>query len=105
MKNFPPFVWATAFAALIAFMGIGIVDPILPIIGKEMGATTFQVEWLFTSHIGMMALAMLISGVLATMGIGGGMGTAVLFEKSRLAIDGDVFFNNIPLLSPIFFRP
>lgn len=66
MKQFPPVVWATAFAALIAFMGIGVVDPILPIIGKEMGATSFEVEWLFTSYIGIMALAMLVSGVLAT---------------------------------------
>ncbi|MCL6633622.1 MAG: MFS transporter [Alicyclobacillus herbarius] len=66
MNRFPAAVWATAFAALIAFMGIGVVDPILSEIGKEMGATQFQVEWLFTSYIAVMALAMLISGVLAT---------------------------------------
>lgn len=65
-KMFPPAVWATAFAALIAFMGIGIVDPLLPLIGKAMGASPVQVEWLFTSYIAIMALAMLISGVLST---------------------------------------
>lgn len=64
-KMFPPAVWATAFAALIAFMGIGIVDPLLPLIGKAMGASQVQVEWLFTSYIAIMALAMLVSGVLS----------------------------------------
>lgn len=63
--KFPPAVWATAFAALIAFMGIGVVDPILTLIGKAMGATPFQVEWLFTSYIAVMALTMLLSGVLS----------------------------------------
>lgn len=42
------------------------MDPILALIGKEMGATPSQVEWLFTSYIAVMALAMLLSGVLAT---------------------------------------
>jgi len=63
---FPPAVWATAFATLIAFMGIGVVDPLLSLIGKAMGATPFQVEWLFTSYIAVMAVTMLVSGVLAT---------------------------------------
>ncbi len=65
-KMFPPAVWATAFAALIAFMGIGVVDPILTLIGHAMGAKPYQVEWLFTSYIAVMAVTMLISGVLAT---------------------------------------
>lgn len=47
-------------------MGIGVVDPILSIIAKAMGATPYQVEWLFTSYIAVMALTMLVSGVLAT---------------------------------------
>lgn len=66
MYKFPATVLATAFAALIAFTGIGVVDPILALIGKDMGATPSQVEWLFTSYIAVMALAMLLSGVLAT---------------------------------------
>ncbi|MCL6517232.1 MFS transporter [Alicyclobacillus sp.] len=65
-KKFPPAVWATAFATLIAFMGIGVVDPILSTILKEMHASAFAVEWLFTSYIAVMALAMLLSGVLST---------------------------------------
>ena len=83
-KNFPPAVWATAFAAFVAFMGIGVVDPILPLIGRSMGATPSQVEWLFTSYIAIMALAMLVSGVLGTR-LGGkrtmllGLGLVVIF--------------------------
>jgi predicted MFS family arabinose efflux permease len=65
-KLFPPAVWATAFATLIAFMGIGVVDPILGSLLDAWGVTRFQVEWLFTSYIAVMALAMLLSGVLAT---------------------------------------
>jgi ACDE family multidrug resistance protein len=65
-KLFPPAVWATAFATLIAFMGIGIVDPILGSLLHAWGITKFEVEWLFTSYIAVMAVAMLLSGVLAT---------------------------------------
>ncbi len=84
LKHFPPAVWATAFATFVAFMGIGVVDPILPLIGHAMGATPSQVEWLFTSYIAVMALAMLISGVLGTR-LGGkktmliGLGLVVVF--------------------------
>lgn len=70
MSRFPAAVIATAFATFIAFIGIGVVDPLLALIGKAMGATPSQVEWLFTSYIAVMALAMLVSGVLATR-IGG----------------------------------
>ena len=65
LQRFPATVLATAFATLIAFMGIGVVDPILNLIGKAMGATPYQVEWLFTSYIAIMALTMLLSGVLS----------------------------------------
>ncbi|WP_026974393.1 MFS transporter [Alicyclobacillus contaminans] len=65
-KLFPPAVWATAFAALIAFMGIGIVDPILGSLLNAWGISKFAVEWLFTSYIAVMSIAMLLSGVLAT---------------------------------------
>ena len=57
---------AIAFSTFIAFMGIGVVDPLLPLIGKEMGATPFQVEWLFTSYIAVMSLSMFISGYFST---------------------------------------
>ncbi len=87
LKDFPPAVWATAFATFVAFMGIGVVDPILPLIGRAMGATPSQVEWLFTSYIAVMALAMLASGVLGTR-LGGkhtmllGLGTVVVFATA-----------------------
>ena len=47
-------------------MGIGVVDPILPLIGRKMGATPVQIEWMFTSYIAIMAIAMLVSGVVGT---------------------------------------
>ncbi|MCL5116292.1 MAG: MFS transporter [Firmicutes bacterium] len=84
LKHFPSAVWATAFATFVAFMGIGVVDPILPLIGRAMGATHAQVEWLFTSYIAVMALAMLLSGVVGTR-LGGkktmllGLGLVVVF--------------------------
>ena len=87
LSHFPPAVWATAFATFVAFMGIGVVDPILPLIGRAMGATPSQVEWLFTSYIAVMALAMLVSGVLATR-LGGkrtlllGLGVVVVFATA-----------------------
>ena len=59
-------VLATAFAAFVAFTGIGVVDPILPVIAHAMGALPWQVELLFTSYIAVMAVAMLLAGVLAT---------------------------------------
>jgi MFS family permease len=57
---------AVAFAAFVAFMGIGVVDPLLPLIGRSMGATPFDVEWLFTSYIAVMSISMFISGSLST---------------------------------------
>lgn len=66
VNSYPPAVLATAFATFVAFLGIGIVDPILPIIGEEMGASPAEVELLFTSYLVIMAVAMLVSGSLAT---------------------------------------
>ncbi len=62
----PMAVWAVAFACVIAFMGLGLVDPILPLIGKQLQATPSQVELLFTSYNAVMAVAMLITGVVST---------------------------------------
>ncbi len=59
-------VMAIAFSTFIAFMGIGVVDPLLPLIGRDMGATPFQVEWLFTSYIAVMSLSMFLSGYFST---------------------------------------
>ncbi len=55
--------WITVFATFLAFMGIGIVDPILPMIAKNIGATHWQVEMLFTAYIFTMAIMMIPSGM------------------------------------------
>lgn len=96
----PKAVLATAFAIWIAFMGIGVVDPILPAIGRAMGATAPEVELLFTSYIAVMALTMLVSGVLSTR-LGGrrtmllGLGTVVVFAT----LSG--MSNGIPMLAVV----
>ncbi|GAA4065765.1 MFS transporter [Nonomuraea soli] len=58
----PMSVWATAFAAVVAFMGIGLVDPILPAIAQGLHAGPSQVSLLFTSYFLVTAVAMLITG-------------------------------------------
>lgn len=58
-------IYATALTAFFAIAGIAVVDPILPIIGEEIGASTWQIELLFTAYIAVMAVGM-IPAVLAT---------------------------------------
>ena len=58
----PKTVWSVAFACVIAFMGIGLVDPILKPIADELGAAPSQVSLLFTSYMAVMGLAMLVTG-------------------------------------------
>lgn len=58
--------YITVFAAFLAFMGIGVVDPILPVIAEQIGANRWQIELLFTSYILMMAIMMIPSGILAS---------------------------------------
>ena len=58
----PKAVWATAGASVVAFMGIGLVDPILPSIAKGLEATPSQVSLLFTSYFLITAVAMLLTG-------------------------------------------
>ncbi|MEU8820853.1 MFS transporter [Actinoplanes sp. NPDC048796] len=55
----PKAVWAVAFACVISFMGIGLVDPILPALADELHATPSQVSLLFTSYLVVTAVAML----------------------------------------------
>ncbi|MBY4109326.1 MFS transporter [Rhodococcus fascians] len=59
----PRAVWAVAFASVIAFMGIGLVDPILKPIGEQLHASPSQVSLLFTSYMLVTGVAMLITGV------------------------------------------
>ncbi|SRR5580765_2139924 len=58
----PKTVWTVAFACVIAFMGIGLVDPILKPIADKLGASPSQVSLLFTSYMVVMGLAMLVTG-------------------------------------------
>lgn len=62
----PRSVWAVFFACIIAFMGLGLVDPILPAIAKNLHAKQSEVTLLFTSYNAVMAVAMLITGVIST---------------------------------------
>jgi MFS family permease len=55
-----------AFACVIAFMGIGLVDPILKEIAAKLDATPSQVSLLFTSYMAVMGVAMLVTGVVST---------------------------------------
>ncbi|MEU6557342.1 MFS transporter [Streptomyces sp. NPDC046915] len=66
----PKAVWATAGASVVAFMGIGLVDPILPSIARGLDATPSQVSLLFTSYFLITAVAMLLTGFVSSR-IGG----------------------------------
>lgn len=55
----PRAVWAVAFACVISFMGIGLVDPILPALAEQLRATPATVSLLFTSYLVVTAVAML----------------------------------------------
>lgn len=70
MLRQPPAVWATALASVFAFMGIGLVDPILPAIAENLNATHSQVSLLFTSYFALTAVMMLVTGWLSSR-IGG----------------------------------
>src|SRR3954449_6561078 len=59
-------VWAVAFASVVAFMGIGLVDPILKPIADNLNASPSQVSLLFTSYMAVMGVAMLITGVVSS---------------------------------------
>jgi MFS transporter, ACDE family, multidrug resistance protein len=62
----PKSVWAVAFASVVAFMGIGLVDPILKPIAENLSATPSQVLLLFTSYMAVMGVAMLVTGVVSS---------------------------------------
>ncbi len=62
----PKSVWAVAFACVIAFMGIGLVDPILPAISSDLHASPSQVELLFTSYMLVTGVAMLVTGFVSS---------------------------------------
>jgi MFS transporter, ACDE family, multidrug resistance protein len=57
----PKAVFAVAFACVVSFMGIGLVDPILPAISHELHASPSEVTLLFTSYLVVTAVAMLVT--------------------------------------------
>ncbi|MDN5687132.1 MAG: MFS transporter [Brachybacterium sp.] len=62
----PKAVWAIAFAATVSFMGIGLVDPILPAISTQLDATPSQAMLLFTSYLFITAIAMFFTSWFAS---------------------------------------
>jgi MFS transporter, ACDE family, multidrug resistance protein len=94
MLKQPKAVWATALAAVFAFMGIGLVDPILPAIAENLNASPSQVSLLFTSYFLVTAVAMLVTGFVSSR-IGGkktlliGLALIVVFA-SLAGTSGDV---------------
>lgn len=80
----PLSVWATAFATMVGFMGIGLVDPILNSIARGLDAGPGQVSLLFTSYFAVTASMMLVTGWVSSR-IGGratvllGLALIVLF--------------------------
>ena len=84
----PKAVLAVAFACVIAFMGIGLVDPILKPIADSLGATPSQTSLLFTSYMVVMGLAMLItSAVSSRLGVKRTLllGLAIIIVSAGLA--------------------
>src|SRR6201997_5569621 len=57
----PKAVFAVAFACVVSFMGIGLVDPILPAISNQLHASPSETPLLFPSYLVVTAVAMLIT--------------------------------------------
>src|SRR6478672_239584 len=88
----PVAVWVLAFAAMVSFMGIGLVDPILKSIAANLDATPSQVSLLFTSYLLVTSIAMLVTSFVS--GRFGGRttlmaGLAVIIVFSTLAGTSD----------------
>lgn len=62
----PKAVYAVAFACVVSFMGIGLVDPILPAISYQLHASPSEVTLLFTSYLVVTAVAMLITNFVSS---------------------------------------
>lgn len=62
----PVAVWAVFFASITAFMGMGLVNPVLPTIAENLEASKSEVTLLFTSYNAVMAFAMLITGAISS---------------------------------------
>jgi ACDE family multidrug resistance protein len=87
----PKQVWAVAFASVIAFMGIGLVDPILPAIAEQLRASPTDTEMLFTSYLVVTGLAMFFTSFISSR-IGAkliGLALIVVFAAAA-ALSGNV---------------
>src|ERR1700736_2510388 len=85
----PKAVWAVALACVVSFMGIGLVDPILPALSKQLKASPSSVELLFTSYLVVTAVAMLITGwVSSRIGAKRTLVTGLVLIVVFSAIDG-----------------
>jgi len=62
----PKAVWATAFACVVGFMSIGLVDPILTSIATGLQASPSQVSLLFTSYFFVTSVMMLVTGFVSS---------------------------------------
>lgn len=62
-KNSLITMYLTLFATFLTFVGIGVVDPILPSISKQIGAQAWEVEMLFTACLFTMAFTMIPAGI------------------------------------------
>ena len=79
----PKAVWAVAFACVVAFMGIGLVDPILPALAGASGSVAeivgFRAGWgLGNALFIATALAVIIGAASGRVS-----GTSILFEAAR----------------------
>lgn len=61
----PLAVWAVFFASIIAFMGMGLVNPILRELSVKLHAAPSEVTLLYTSYNAVMAVAMLIASFIS----------------------------------------
>ena len=62
----PKAFWVVAFASVVAFLGIGLVNPILKPIPASFNASPSQVLLLFTSYLAVMGCATLITDAVAS---------------------------------------
>jgi predicted MFS family arabinose efflux permease len=62
----PKSVWAVAFASVVAFMGIYLVNPILKPIADSLSATPSQVLLLVAGYAAVNGVAMLVTGVVSS---------------------------------------
>ncbi|PWU69780.1 MFS transporter [Gracilibacillus dipsosauri] len=85
----PKAVWAVFFACIIAFMGLGLVDPILPAIASQLHASPSEVTLLFTSYNAIMAIAMLVTGTITSrIGMKGSLLAGIIIIALFSALGG-----------------